>query len=80
MKKNLEKKLVLKKLTMASLNAEQLKTFRGGLAYEDTIAPCYADPSVGYYCGGGTFGCDPVTTVTSSGDGDPRPEPSDNTH
>jgi hypothetical protein len=34
MKKNLEKKLVLKKLIVASLNAKQLEAVRGGTGLE----------------------------------------------
>jgi hypothetical protein len=78
MKKNFNKKLLLKKHTVANLNAEQLKALQGGLGYEDTVANCYADHSVGYYCGGGTFGCS--VRCDTGGNGDPKPTTDPNTH
>jgi len=56
MKKNLIKKLVLKKLTVASLDSEKLSTLRGGLAavtdqYCGDTDDCVGGNSIAQRCG-----------------------------
>jgi|GEM_PF-6695178 len=54
MKKNLIKKMVLKKVTVATLDAENLNALHGGKEADETFNyPCEEYTFAFHYCGGG---------------------------